>query len=62
MKDYFDKGRKSLVELSRKVPTDITSRLNVFQEVVAGLPIFSSAERSNQFVQSYDERHYFVIP
>ncbi|WP_444882907.1 hypothetical protein [Microbulbifer sp. PSTR4-B] len=62
MKQYFDKGKKGLVDLSRKVPAEITGSLKVFQEVVAGLPIFSSAERSENFMQRYDEKHYFVIP
>ncbi|WP_226642312.1 hypothetical protein [Microbulbifer variabilis] len=62
MKQYFDKGKNGLLDLSRKLPAEITGSLKVFQEVVAGLPIFSSTERSDNFVQSYDEKHYFVIP
>ncbi len=62
MKKYIEQSREALSALSTKVIEEFGSGVTAIKEVVSGLPVFVSAERTNRFETQYDEKHYFVIP
>jgi len=62
MKNIFSKGKEIFGAVTEKVSTEISQGFSVVSEVVNGLPIFISSEKSKSFNTDYDEKHYFVIP
>jgi hypothetical protein len=62
MKEFIEKGKQILSSTADGVVTKFESGLQVIQEVVNGLPVYTSFERSSKYDVKYDEKHYFVIP
>jgi len=63
MKDFLKKGLDSARTVVNKTTDDIESGLSTLKEMVNGLPIIVSNEKSEKYNdQPFDEKHYFVIP
>jgi hypothetical protein len=62
MKKFLDKGKGLLSSVTNKVTEDFSAGFTVVKEMVNGLPIFVSLEKSSNFDIEYDEKHYFVVP
>lgn len=62
MKHYWEQGKQALNRVTEKLSSEFEAGFKVIKEVVDGLPVLVSAERSKQFMVQYDEKHYFVIP
>jgi hypothetical protein len=62
MKKYLEQSKQALNSMSAKVVEEFSAKMNLVKEVVSGLPIFVSSERTDKFDVLYDEKHYFVVP
>lgn len=63
MKRYLQKGINTVSPLLNKALEEISSSVLSFKDVVDGLPVFVSLEKSDKYQNiEYDEKHYFVIP
>jgi hypothetical protein len=70
MKNFFNNTKQSISNLSETVGNTISEKvilpfesgMNLFQELVGQLPMLVSKETSENSIQQYDEKHYFVIP
>ncbi len=66
MKELFDKAKKLLTpkvdSLIDELNSSVNSGMKMVSEVINGLPVFVSFERTLGTTQKYDEKHYFVIP
>ena len=63
MKNFLQKGIKTVRSVVDKATTEISSSYGLIMEKVNGLPIFMSLENSNTYSEiQYDEKHYFIIP
>lgn len=62
MTNLLDKGKKILSSTADAVLNEFESGMKMVKEVVNGLPVFISFERSSKYKVEYDEKHYFVIP
>jgi hypothetical protein len=62
MKDFLNKGKKMFGSMTDKVSEELTTRFALVKEVVNGLPVFVSSQKSSKYKTDYDEKHYFVIP
>jgi len=63
MKEFLKKGFDSARSVVDKTSEEIESGYSTLKEMVNGLPILSSIEKSSKYSgQQFDEKHYFVIP
>lgn len=62
MKTYIEQGKQVLNLLTVKTAQEFSSGLRVVKDVVSGLPVWVSLERTKKYKVQYDEKHYFVIP
>lgn len=62
MKRYWEQSKHALVRVTEKLSSEFDTGVRVIREVVEGLPVLISSERSAQYAEQYDEKHYFVIP
>lgn len=63
MQNFLKKGLTAVRTVADKATEELTSGFTLVKEKVNGLPIFVSAEKSNNYDDiEYDEKHYFVIP
>jgi hypothetical protein len=63
MKRYLQKGIEAVSPLLDKAFEEVSANISSFREVVNGLPVFVSLEKSDKYADTeYDEKHYFVIP
>lgn len=63
MKEFLKKGFDSALSVVDKTTEEIESSYSTLKEMVNGLPILSSTEKSAKYSgQQFDEKHYFVIP
>lgn len=63
MKEFLKKGVASARSAVEKTTVEIESSYSTLKEIVDGLPIFTSIEKSKEYEgQQFDEKHYFVIP
>jgi len=63
MKEFFKKGIDSARSVVETTTEEIESGYSTLKEMVNGLPIFASIEKSKKHEGlQFDEKHYFVIP
>ncbi|MGJ8692918.1 MAG: hypothetical protein ACSHW0_10600 [Thalassotalea sp.] len=63
MKDFLKKGIESARTVVEKTTSEFESGYSTIKEIVNGLPIFVSVEKSGKDSEvQFDEKHYFVIP
>jgi len=62
MKSLLDKSKEIISSTADSVMSEFESGMKMVKEVVNGLPVFVSFERSSEYKIEYDEKHYFVIP
>ena len=62
MKDLIDKGKNFIAMVGDKFTDELSTGFSSIKDIVNGLPIFISLEKSNSFQTEYDEKHYFIIP
>ena len=62
MKDLLGRAKKLANAKADSILSELDNGFKSAKEVVAGLPIFISLERSQNTQCDYDEKHYFVIP
>ncbi|MGH1543902.1 MAG: hypothetical protein ACRBHB_26120 [Arenicella sp.] len=62
MKELFKKGKDVLNSATDKLSVEMESGMSIVKDVINGLPIFVSFERSTKYQAEFDEKHYFVIP
>ncbi len=63
MKRYLQKGIDAVSPLLDKAAEEVSINISSFKEMVNGLPVFASLEKSDRYQDAeYDEKHYFVIP
>lgn len=62
MKYFLDKGKTLITSTADKLTEELDTRFSSIKQIVNGLPIFVSLEKSGKFKTEYDEKHYFVIP
>ncbi|BFM18096.1 hypothetical protein R50073_42790 [Maricurvus nonylphenolicus] len=63
MKHYLKKGIDAVSPLFDRAVEEITANISSVKEIVNGLPVFVSLEKSDKYQDTeYDEKHYFIIP
>lgn len=63
MQSFLKKGLETIRAVADKATDEFSAGYSLVKEKVNGLPIFVSAEQSDNFGDiEYDEKHYFVIP
>lgn len=62
MKHLIDKGKTVINSVTERVSEELIHGLSLVKEVVNGLPVFISSEKSLKYDEQFDEKHYFVIP
>ncbi|GDY28008.1 hypothetical protein AHAT_38980 [Agarivorans sp. Toyoura001] len=62
MNKIFDKSKSALSTATDKIREEFDSGIKIVRDVVNGLPVIVSLERTEAAKQKYDEKHYFVIP
>lgn len=62
MKDLIGKGKTFITSVGDKFTETLDSGFSNIKQIVNGLPVFVSLEKSSKFKVEYDEKHYFVIP
>jgi len=62
MEKLINTCKTLMTSLGDKLSGDIGIKFSNIKEIVNGLPIVVSLEKSHNFKVEYDEKHYFVIP
>ena len=62
MKEFLEKTKKAVSSGVESLKSEFDSGMNIVKDVVGGLPVLVSMERSESSSIKWDEKHYFVIP
>ncbi len=62
MKDFYNKAKGAVATVSGKVSSQVSQGVSFVSEIVGGLRVIASFERSDTYQVEYDEKHYFIIP
>lgn len=62
MKGFYRKTKNAVTSVSERVSTQVGQGVSFVNDVVDGIRVIASFERSDSYQVEYDEKHYFVIP
>lgn len=62
MKRFYSKTKVAVTAVSNRVSSQFDQGILLVNEMVGGLRVIASSERSDSYQVEYDEKHYFVIP
>ncbi len=62
MKDFYNKAKDAVTAVSGKVSSQVGQGVSFVNEIVDGIRVIASFERSGTYQVEYDEKHYFVVP
>lgn len=62
MKNIVSKTSEFATKVSTKLSKQVIGSVSVFSKTVSGLKLVITSERSTDYEEKYDEKHYFIIP
>jgi hypothetical protein len=62
MKDFLKQTQTTISTRLKQVSQRVDDGISLVTNMVNGLPLFMSVERSKDMEQKFDEKHYFIIP